>query len=267
MTILKKNIIPINKTSQGANKDMDIYEIANIIRKSAPYDCTPEETKNIVAIMISNFQAEVQNKNLDHSKLKDFLKNKIDLIPLDSPSLLYSVASSAIDFGLYEDAQNLFEIAKKIAPDHPSEYTSECMYQMFTSPEQCIGACIVNETPIIRDGLLNEKDWLAAVAQYEEAGHYGLGVGYFNAANVLSWYLDEHGEDFGLQCRLIANAVSAFRILEVEKTAIDFSGENTHLTKRSLGLFNKIVYNFDYSNTRLKSILSEYPMCLKILTI
>lgn len=155
-------------------KEMKIDEAALLVAKSCKDGFLDDSLKRIVLDEISSLAV---------------------LNDVDGPGI-ESMWSTAADHGYLDLAYNagnqiLWRKANKTVDDYKvaSRYFQMAIER--SSKDSIKYSAVTNYAEIVRDGLISgSKDWLGAVALYEEAGDKGLLNAMLNAGNVLLWLVE-----------------------------------------------------------------------------
>lgn len=115
--------------------------------------------------------------------------------------------STTLGFGYLDMAYNAAnQIIWKRGEVTPYEYQLASRYFKLaidnSSSDSIKYSAMTNYAEIVREGLATgQKDWLGAIALYEEAGRHGLINAMFNAANVLLWLVEDGDRSYALRAQ------------------------------------------------------------------
>lgn len=115
--------------------------------------------------------------------------------------------SAALGVGYLDMAYNAAnQIIWKRGEVTPYEYQLASRYFKLaienSSSDSIKYSAMTNYAEIVREGLATgKKDWLGAIALYEEAGRNGLVNAMFNAANVLLWLVEDGDRSYALRAQ------------------------------------------------------------------
>lgn len=214
--------------------------------------------------------SETCNKNFLGDPIKrlivDEISNQAVIENIEGPGI-ESLCSTVADYGYLDLAYNagnqiLWRKRNKTVDDYKLASRYFQMAISGSSSDSIKYSAQTNYAEIVREGLVTgEKDWLGAIALYEEAGNKGLVNAMFNAGNVLLWLVEAGDKTYSIRAQVWFERIIDH--VESGKECIDLGGRGEAIARLKSAKIRLAGMHIDkllesYSLTKAQSLISEY---------